>query len=124
MYVGDNDFGQTGAIAIAKAIANNNNLKTLSLCYDHVHEPITFDDEIDKESAIEIIRSLSSNNITKLSIPIRLLKDDIDFVNKEVAMVNVHRKSINKPVIDFHLRFIDLETEYYDSSYPPLLYRL
>ena len=67
LYVGDNDVGQTGAIAIAQAIANNNNLKTLSLCYDHIHEPITFDDEIDKESAIEIIRSLSSNNITKLT---------------------------------------------------------
>ena len=119
LNVGDNSIGQSGVIAIAKAIANNNKLKTLSLCYDHSHEPIAFDDEIDKESAIEIIRSLYNNSITKLSIPIRLHKDDIYLVNEEVAMVNAHRKLIDKPVIDFHVRFIDLKTEYYDSNYPP-----
>ena len=81
----NNSVGQDGAIAIAKAITNNNILNILLL---------RGDDTMDKESAMIIMRSLHCNNaITRLYLPIGL-RDDHE-INGEVIKINNRRNKCN-----------------------------
>jgi len=85
LYMDKNGIGQDGAKAFASAIANNKTLKLLSLRYDNT---------INEERAMIIIRSLPSNNtITSL-----YLYNDNHYtknVEEEVSKINSARKINN-----------------------------
>jgi len=84
LYMDKNGIGQNGAEAFASAIANNKTLKKLSLNYD---------DTINEERAMIIIRSLYRNNtITNL-----YLRNDncyTEKVEEEISKINSARNKV------------------------------
>ena len=103
-----NATGQDGAIALGNAITNNKMIKKLLLNGEEY-----YDNTVDKESAMIIIKSLYNNNtITKLSLDITLCKNDVNLVAEEAEKVNSMRKLSNDHIIDFGLYFFDPQEGY------------
>ena len=104
LYMRDNAIEQDGAIALGIAITNNKMIKTLLLAAEN-----DYDNAVDKESAMIIIKSLYNNNIiTELELDITILcKNDVDLVAEEAEKVNSMRKLSNDHIIDFTLWFAD-----------------
>ena len=95
-------IGQDGAIALGNAITNNKMIKKLLLSEEY------YDNTVDKESAMIIIKSLYNNNtITELRLNITLCKNDANLVTEEAEKVNSMRKLSNDHIIDFNLYFTD-----------------
>ena len=81
----NNAIGQDGATTIAQAITNNKTLKELYLYYN---------DTIDEQSTMTIMRSLHRNNsITILRLPVKLKYNDN--VKREVEYINSTRRKCN-----------------------------
>ena len=100
-------IGQDGAIALGNAITNNKMIKKLLLSEEY------YDNTVDKESAMIIIKSLYNNNtITELSLDITLCKNDANLVTEEAEKVNSMRKLSNDHIIDFILYFTDPQEDY------------
>ena len=98
-----NAFGQDGAIALGNAITNNKMILLVSIG-DEFHDDDRVD--LDKESAMIIIKSLYNNNtITKLSLRIKLCQSDAILLTEEAEKVNSMRKLSSDHIIDFILYF-------------------
>ena len=114
LYMGSISIGQDEAVALGNTITNNKMIKTLEL--DFVDDGN--DGTTDKESAMIIITSLYCNNtITNLTLPsIKLYESDFHVITEEVEMVNSIRTLSNDQIIDFNLKFLDLE-DYHHYAY-------
>ena len=109
LHIFGNTTGQDGAIALSNAITINKMIKELVLAAKD-----NYDNTVDKESAMIIIKSLYSNNtITELSLDITLCKDDVNLVAEEAEKVNSMRKLSNDHIIDFILYFNDSQGQNY-----------
>ena len=107
LYMSRDDFiGQDTTKGLGSAIINNKTLKKLSIKSGY--------SEMDKKSAMIIMRSLYNNNtITELFLVITLCKDDITMVTREVEKINSIRQSHNEHVINFVLSFNDPQGQCY-----------